>query len=418
MQKWILNSAKAIGLSHIDERIPCQDSVMTLSENGVDIAVLSDGCGSSHFSHYGSSIVVDVVGKYICNHFDEIYKDSNDKIKRNITHIILDSIEIYAEKNINKIDEYFATEEGQKNLKKVSNFDIMSVLSKDDSKRLLNITLFDATVLFVALKKEKCLIGHCGDGFILGAKDGTFEILSEEEKSGERNVTNYPSSVYYLSKGYANESVWDNFRIKKIDENEYQGFTLMSDGAEKSLMHINKGISTPVIKNNELLYEIVCNEKKEDATDYLNDLLEKTYRERENNAGEMVDITDDDVSVAIIVSKDYFSNQSEESSTSTTIQNKIELREMFYEEKLRTLLSHKGEFNQEKYEWLDGVFRYLIDEYRKNIFDKDMCMKILEENFNADITDKKEIYLYAIKSGVIENKPFKIVCSGGVINAD
>ena len=69
--KWIIHSAKTVGRLHVREDIPCQDSVASLQENGVSVIALSDGCGSSPLSHYGSDITV----KAVCDLFVNKYKD-------------------------------------------------------------------------------------------------------------------------------------------------------------------------------------------------------------------------------------------------------------------------------------------------------------------------------------------------------
>lgn len=414
MEKWLLNSAKAIGLSHIEDNIPCQDSAITINKNSVYVAVLSDGCGSAYFAHYGSKILVEKVSEYLCDSFDNLYSQNEDSIRKTITNLILDNVIQYAKDHISIINNYFQTEKGKNNYNKVTRYEIMSKLTKDDALKLLYETLFDATVLFVAIKNDKCLIGHCGDGFILGYKNDEFEVISEEEKLGERNETNYPSSIYNLSKAYNDDRYWDLFRIIKKDKNDYIGYTLMSDGAEKSLVSIKKDSSVPIKNNNILLYDIVHNEKPEDATKYLTELLEEAYREREYGDGELVEITDDDVSVAILLSSKYKNSDDIEIKPDET--NSILSRDndlMFYDKKLRIILSRNGEFDDEKYQYLDNVFKLLINKYKESSFGLDVFMNLLESYFNADNEDIRLVLIYGVKCGVIRPKPFEIICDGG-----
>ena len=392
MQQWKLNSARAIGLSHIEDQIPCQDNVITREENGVSVAVLSDGCGSAPYSHEGSQLVVNTVSEFLCKYFDKLYMADEDIIKKSFAQAILNDAYMFTREKNGLINKYFETDEGKRYYNKVSNYEIMSLLSEEDAQRLLYTTLLDATVLFVAIKGEKCLIGHCGDGFILGFRNGNFEIVSEESKIGERNETNYPSSVFFMSKAYKDESLWDLFRIQKIEAQSYLGFTLMSDGAEKSLVSIKKEGSLPVKKNNELLYEIVSNETPKDAHKYLTELLEQVYREMPNSDGDMVEITDDDVSVALMVSSLYIPTNSEEKSvekpqnTVLDIMNKLP-KKMFYEAKLKKLLSVKKELSQSKFERLDKIFRYSIAEYMKDKYNVQRFEEILQNYFKLDKED-------------------------------
>ena len=421
MANWLLNSAKVIGLSHIEDKIPCQDSVITVNKNNVSTAVLSDGCGSAHFSQYGSKIVVEKVSEFLCDNFDKLYEQDEDSIRKIITDLVLDNVNKFALANIKAINKYFETDLGTRNYNKVTGYEIMRLLPKEDAQKLLYETLFDATVLFVAVKDNKCLIGHCGDGFILGYKNNEFEVISEEPKLGERNETNYPSSVYNLSKAYNDKKYWDLFRIIKIDSNSYLGFTLMSDGAEKSLVSIKGGSSTPVKNNNALLYEIVYNEKPEDATKYLTELLEQTYRERTNSDGDLVEITDDDVSVALMVCSSYKVAENEAREPVNEDIKSDEPKEnsnaiMFYDDKLRKLLSIKGGLDVDKYEWLDSVFKYSIEKYKESTYDFKGYVDLLAKQFHIDSEDLKLIYFYGQKCGVIKAKPFEIICTGGDIS--
>lgn len=423
MAEWLLNSAKVIGLSHIEEEIPCQDSVITVCKNNVSVAVLSDGCGSAHFSQYGSKIVVEKVSEFLCDNFDKLYVQDEDSIKKTITDLILDNVNKFAIANIKDINKYFETDLGKRDYNKVNSYEIMRLLPKSDAQKLLYETLFDATVLFVAVKDNKCLVGHCGDGFILGYKNNEFEVVSEEPKLGERNETNYPSSVYNLSKACNDKEYWDLFRIIKIDSNSYLGFTLMSDGAEKSLVSIKGDISKPIKKNNALLYDIVYNEKPEKATEYLTLQLEQTYRERTNNDGDLVEITDDDVSVALMVSSNYkvAKIEARESNKEDTIieEPKENIKTvMFYDEKLRRRLYIKGVLDIDKYEWLDSVFKYSIEKYKESKYDTKTYDDLLVKQFHVDKEDLRQIYFYGEKCGVIKAKPFEIICNGGDISGN
>ena len=414
MTQWLLNSAKTIGLSHIDEKIPCQDSVKTLCKNGVSVAVLSDGCGSAHFAEFGSKIVVDKVSAYLIDNFDDIFSLDENEIKKVITKCILDNVDEFVKKNINVINNYFETEKGKRNYTKVSNYEIMRRLSKDDAQKLLYDTLFDATVLFVCIKDDKCLVGHCGDGFILGKQNDEFVVISEEPKLGERNETSYPSVAYYFSLGYESEKEWDVFRILKLNPNDYQGFTLMSDGAEKSLVKISGNVSTPLKSNNNLLYEIVANEKEEDATKYLTELLEQTYRERTTNDGDYVFLTDDDVSVALIVSANNVFNR-EDPKVNKDSELQVD-KKMYFDDVLRKMLTIGDSFDDERFLWLHTIFSYLVDEYSKKAFDISYYKEILIKRFYVDEDDLEQIAYYGRRLNVISFEPFHIKFIGGASN--
>lgn len=416
MQDWILNSARAIGLSHISDNRPCQDNVKTLKKNDVVVAVLSDGCGSAYFSEIGSKLVVDKVSEYLCDNFDDLINQNEIDIKKVIVNLVLENVDKFAKNNINFINNYFTSDLGKRYYDNACNFEIMKKLSKEDAQKLLMAILFDATVLFVAIKGDQCLLGHCGDGFILGYIDGTFEVLSEEPKEGARNETHYPSSIYYLYKGYKDEKMWDYFRINKINPNKYLGFTLMSDGAEKSLVSLKDGESFPKISNNRLLYDILSNETEENAAKYLEDLLLETYRELEIN-NEIIEVSDDDVSVALILSTDYkFETANEQNYEPINEEENQIKQEQFFSQKLKKVLTKNSIFDYDKFEWLHEVFSFCIEEYIKNPFYEEKFIEYLKNKFYADDEDIKMINFYGKKCGIIEDTPFKIICISGDSN--
>ncbi len=429
-QQWLYNGARARGLSHFESGIPCQDSVLTGEKNGVYYAVLSDGCGSAHFSHYGSRYAVEATAKCLSENFDSLFEQGEDFTKRAVARAILELGKSFREQNPHLLRQYASSEEGMKEEKRNRSSEIMSHLSKEDARDLMNALLLDATILFVAIKGEKCLLGHCGDGFILGYRNGAFEVLSEEPKGEERNVTNYPSGIYYSEKAYHDPEEWNVFRVKKLNANDYLGFTLMSDGAEKSLV-IPKGgdVFVPRESTNSILYEIVANEEHSQASEYLKEQLEVTYRQRKTANGDTIFITDDDVSVAILLSSLYKSEASEEASVpeekpaapvqvapietpkpSPSVPSSPSKKERaFDEEGLKREMTKKGAIplDQKKFETFCEAYDY-INEWRKtHEFKQSEVSKILSEKFGMDHYDHSNFYMYRAP------KIFRLSPSGG-----
>ena len=426
MSKWILNGAKAIGLSHIQDNKSCQDSYIAHSENDVDIVVLSEGCGSSRFSEYGSSSVVKVISKYISSNFDRLYSLPYDEIKKQLVNVVMDGVSNLVKFNAKVLDDYLNTKDGKKDYEKTMMYEITQFLSKEDKEKLFFSHLFDATVLFAAIKDERCLIGHCGDGFIVGYRNEKFEIISEEPKIGERNYTHYPSSIFFSVKAYNNETEWNLFRINKIEKNDFQAFILMSDGAEESLIS-KKKIFSPITTNNRILLDIVHDESKEDADNYLKELLEKTYRESRSKDGNISFITDDDVSVAIIVSEEYeSSNYEEEKENDNNYDKVIALNEekfidtrdeeIIYEKEnelplkidisLKKHLIIDKQLNIKKYNWLKEIFIFSIKTYEKKPYDKKEWINMIKKEFLVDNDDIKIILKYGKKCNVLLHIPF------------
>ena len=305
MSEWKRNSAKAIGLSHETAGIPCQDDAKAAFIDGVNIIALSDGCGSSGISEIGSEAVVNLLCEFIPLHFDELFAEDELSIKKTITSALMERYEACLKENEHRVKRYTSSSRGMNALAELRESDIALSLNPRDLRTLYERMLFDATVLFAAVKGDRFLIGHCGDGFILGIKDKKLTIVSQEPKGGDSNETIYPSNILALIQAYGDEKKWDSFRILKGTNQAYSGFILLSDGSEKSLLRKTKGIYSPVLTNDSLLFEITANENEEDGKRYLTEILEKEYRCVENEKGESRDITEDDVSVAIMVRSDY-----------------------------------------------------------------------------------------------------------------
>lgn len=434
MKEWKFNCAKAIGLSHIGDDIPCQDNVHTIYENGVNVISLSDGCGSGHFSQYGSDIVVKFITSYVSKNFDEIYDLDEFELKKRLTALIVKEVEIFASSNKPMLDEYISSAKGKMEYANVCGYEISSSLKKEEVYRLFIRQMFDATVLFVAVKDDKYITGHCGDGFILALKNSKMCVMSEEPKTGASNETNYPSTILALVSAEHKDEYYNLFRIQKGKVDEYDGFLLMSDGAEKTLVKKVNKVSVPAINNDSILFEIVSNETEKDATNYLVDLLENGYRSRTNPEGEVVEITDDDVSVAILVANGYKIEgveevpEKKEEPVPTEVKETNDVKPDVYsmpselskiqEEYLGKLLRKDTDaFDKEKYEWLTTALSLL----KKTLKEKNATFKeakvVLQEKIYADKDDLKEILRYASRCKVIDQNR-NLISDGGESNAN
>ena len=103
--KWIINSAKTVGRSHIRENIPCQDSVASLQNNGVSVIALSDGCSSAPLSHYGSEMTVKVLCRILTDEFDSIYDGDEVFVKKHIIATIIQEFDSFLKKNADLVQK-------------------------------------------------------------------------------------------------------------------------------------------------------------------------------------------------------------------------------------------------------------------------------------------------------------------------
>ena len=124
--------------------IPCQDKVKILSADNLWIGTLSDGAGSASHSHYGAQCVVDTVCALMSSSFDKLY-DMQDATKAKA---------------------FIVTE-------------IVNALNGVALSLDVSIKELAATLLFVAIKDKRMLIGHIGDGVICYQKDGALKVASK-----------------------------------------------------------------------------------------------------------------------------------------------------------------------------------------------------------------------------------------------
>ena len=223
--KWIINSAKTVGRSHIRENIPCQDSVASLQKNGVSVIALSDGCGSSPLSHYGSDITVKALCDLFANNFDLLYNGDDNAVRKAVVSTIVEQLKSFIKTNTEMISEFKRNNPGHYEKFK-NNWPGFSQIEK-----IYPLTLFDATVQFVAIKDDKIIAGRLGDGIIADIHNGALRILSSEDKVGvESNATWYPSTVLIASEN-PDINPWNKFEIFKGDKaTEYGMFLIVSDG--------------------------------------------------------------------------------------------------------------------------------------------------------------------------------------------
>jgi serine/threonine protein phosphatase PrpC len=216
MNIWKIASSYIIGQGHISKNIPCQDRTFKLVdekflnktikrkffknrsaikrrikkidfENSFYGLSLADGAGSCKYSDIGAEFITQEILKYVKRNFEDLFKDGN------LSLTLLSHIE-------NKL--YSKT--------------TSSISFKDLS----------STLLFIAIKNNKFLIGHIGDG-VIGMLDNNnnLKTISKPDNGEYSNSTFFTTSVSYPNR----------LRMLKGTLKSASGFILMSDGAEESL---------------------------------------------------------------------------------------------------------------------------------------------------------------------------------------
>ena len=187
---WLGASASAQGRSHIKVDVPCQDSTCTESYEGCTVVALSDGAGSKQYSYLGSRQLVKAICDLLTKDFDILFGQKVDEIKK----------KVYSH--------------------------LMSAMTTEAQKNNISISELSSTLLAIAIKYDRILSFHIGDGCIgfLNAS-GSMELFSEPF-NGE-----YPNSTIF----FTSPNGLDQFRCYKGHVSGIEGFILMSDGSADSL---------------------------------------------------------------------------------------------------------------------------------------------------------------------------------------
>ena len=199
---WKIANAEATGKGHLKNNLPCQDYTLVRQQNGVTILLLADGAGSAAYSQLGAKAVVHKMADLLQEYIEYYYVHENELvIKKQIIEELLNAIDA--------IDGF----EGER---------------KD----------YASTLLFVAVKDEKYLAGHLGDGLIGMESKRDLEILSLPENGQFANTT------YFVT----TENSWEHLRLYKGTTDDLTGFALMSDGSADSLFNKREKRLAPAIK--------------------------------------------------------------------------------------------------------------------------------------------------------------------------
>ena len=209
--------------------------------NGVHLLGLADGAGSAKFSHFGAETVLQATCDYIANNFERIFNETDGvQVKKNILTRILEALRQKAEQ--------------------------------------LNCSIKDlaSTLLFVAIKNNRFLLFHIGDGVIGYWKNDSLKVASKPETGEFSNTTVFTTSSKALL----------YMKLFKGNIENIHGFVLISDGAAESFYQKRTGQLAPVIVR--IMRKVCLVEHGE-----MLQLLKDSFQLVVNN-------TQDDCSIAII----------------------------------------------------------------------------------------------------------------------
>lgn len=214
MCKWKIASSYIIGSGHISKNMPCQDRTYQLVDKSFIFTPifkkrskfrkpiktykktyntfyglsLADGAGSCVHSDIGAEMVTKKILKYLNMNFEFLLREANPS---------------------QKIVKYLEEE-----------------LTKRSTNNNIDFKDLSSTLLFVAIKDKRFIIGHIGDGVIgMLDKDNNLKTISKPDNGEFSNSTFFTTSIKYK----------DRLRIIKGTLKSAIGFILMSDGSEESL---------------------------------------------------------------------------------------------------------------------------------------------------------------------------------------
>lgn len=188
---WKIAGASITGSAHIKNGTPCQDRIHSLTKGEVTCIALADGAGAYKFPDIGAEISCTALTEYCTSEFDHFFSMPLFELKRYIIH------------------------------------GIRTRLGRKASSLGTTKTELSSTLLFIAIKDNRLIIGHLGDGVICGEIDGELVLLSAPENGEFANTT------YFVTSGNYEQ----HFRLYRGSVIDFSSFFLMSDGAADALFH-------------------------------------------------------------------------------------------------------------------------------------------------------------------------------------
>ena len=193
-----------IGNKHVNRGTPCEDASYAVTKNGVSVVCIADGAGGKQYTdaRFGSDCAVHVITDTLCEHFDALYSENREAAVRGYL--------------MAKLRVAFA--------------DIMEERTIDVIDRL------SCTLLFVAVKDRRMMIGHIGDGLIVRISPSGVSPISmpQNDKDGK---------TYFVTAAHA-----DNYmRLLKTTVDDVHAIALMTDGVQDSVYNEEAGLVKPVV---------------------------------------------------------------------------------------------------------------------------------------------------------------------------
>lgn len=192
------------GRSHAATATPCQDYVATRSTRGMACMALADGAGSRQHSASGAEASVKAALRLLSRDFDALH-DLSQSDSAQVANKVLDAC--------------------------------LGALGRKARTLQTGVEQLACTLMFVAHKGDRYLMGHLGDGAImLETAPGQMEVLSHPQ-NGE-----YVNTTFFVTDRDAHM----HLRIA-AGVHATPSFALMSDGTAESLYLRANGQAAPAL---------------------------------------------------------------------------------------------------------------------------------------------------------------------------
>ncbi|MFJ5770800.1 PP2C family serine/threonine-protein phosphatase [Psychrobacillus sp. NPDC093180] len=224
---WKMIGTAVQGRSHLKHDIPVQDKVFHLSDK-VNVIALADGAGSAKLSHFGAQTVVETICHALNEHFDYLF--ALEQITDAQTFIIEQLLDV-----LHQLADFHNEE----------------------------VNEFASTLLCVAIKNEKVLIFHLGDGEIGAMKDGELVSISSAS-NGE-----YANATYFVTSSQASSRLKI---FKSSNSKKFTSYFLLSDGTAASFYSKQQNKFSDIIKK-------ICLQSKFTSETEMNAMLEESFEQ-------------------------------------------------------------------------------------------------------------------------------------------
>ena len=188
VSRWMTVAAAVPGVSHEKNGESCQDAVHTIRQDGVTVLALADGAGSVRYARQGAECATRCACDWISRSFDALWDMEPAEIAVSVVQQALERLQSLARE--------------------------LSAAPRD----------LASTLAFVAVKRERYIVGNLGDGVIGCERRGQLDVLCHPRRGEFANQT------YFLTSDFAARC----FEIKKGDSQDVTAFSLMSDGAAEA----------------------------------------------------------------------------------------------------------------------------------------------------------------------------------------